>query len=302
MPLISGGYHGALAQILIIGVICFCSTAMYSAIVSMSSGITDKEAASNAAAALYGSFTIFSLISPVFVNILGARISMGVGTLGYASYVWSLLQYRQGGSATTVVYAGALNGVCAGLLWTAQGQMLMAYPTKETKASYFGIFWAVYNSGAVVGGLITFITNYDSLSSEADASTFQIFLAIMLCGTVACLALVHPSSVVRPDGHLVKIGTPGSSLDEIMSIAGLFKMTDMQELLPLFLYSNFFYTYHFRYATCNHITMPVHLVYNPFAFLQRVQCPAFQHEDTRVQLNLLLGLADGRGMVARAAP
>jgi MFS family permease len=248
MALISGGYHGALAQILIIGVICFCSTAMYSAIVSMSSGITDKEAASNAAAALYGSFTVCSLVSPVFVNVLGARLSMGIGTLGYAAYVWSLLLYRQGGSATTVVYAGALNGFCAGLLWTAQGQMLMAYPTKETKASYFGIFWAVYNSGAVVGGLITFITNYDSLGSEADSSTFRFFLAIMLCGTVLCLLLAKPSTVVRPDGQLVKISKAASCSDEILSIAALFKLNDMQELLPLFLYSNFFYTYHFRCA------------------------------------------------------
>ena len=100
----------------------------------MSSGITDKEAASNAAAALYGSFTVFSLVSPVFVNMLGARVSMAVGTLGYACYVWSLLLYRQGGSVQFVVYAGIVNGICAGLLWTAQGQMLMAYPTKETKA------------------------------------------------------------------------------------------------------------------------------------------------------------------------
>lgn len=53
------------------------------------------------------------------------------------------------------IFAGALLGVCAGLLWTAQGTIMISYPNEGQKGKYFGWFWGIFNMGAVIGGLVS---------------------------------------------------------------------------------------------------------------------------------------------------
>jgi hypothetical protein len=48
-----------------------------------------------------------------------------------------------------VVAAGAILGVCAGLLWTALGSLMLAYPTEDQKGKYIGIFWSIFNLGGM---------------------------------------------------------------------------------------------------------------------------------------------------------
>lgn len=61
-----------------------------------------------------------------------------------------------------VVGAGAILGICAGLLWTAQGSLMLAYPTEIQKGRYISIFWAIFNLGGVVGASVSLGTNYNS--------------------------------------------------------------------------------------------------------------------------------------------
>lgn len=53
------------------------------------------------------------------------------------------------------IFAGALLGVCAGLLWTAQGTIMISYPTEGEKGRYFAWFWGIFNMGAVIGSLVS---------------------------------------------------------------------------------------------------------------------------------------------------
>ena len=61
-----------------------------------------------------------------------------------------------------VVASGAVLGLCAGLLWTAQGCMMMAYPTETQKGIFIGIFWAIFNLGAVIGSAVAFGLNFQN--------------------------------------------------------------------------------------------------------------------------------------------
>lgn len=54
------------------------------------------------------------------------------------------------------IFAGALLGVCAGLLWTAQGTIMISYPDENSKGKAFAIFWSIFNMGAVIGSLVSF--------------------------------------------------------------------------------------------------------------------------------------------------
>lgn len=89
------------------------------------------------------------------VNRLGVRASLSFGGIGYCLYSISLLvsvhKYVPGFN----IFAGAFLGVCAGLLWTAQGTIMMSYPLEQSKGRYFAWFWAIFNVGACIGSLVS---------------------------------------------------------------------------------------------------------------------------------------------------
>ena len=66
------------------------------------------------------------------------------------------------GAGAFVVTAGAILGICAAMLWTAQGSLMMAYPTEAQKGMFIGIFWAIFNLGGVVGSAVAFGQNFNS--------------------------------------------------------------------------------------------------------------------------------------------
>lgn len=65
-----------------------------------------------------------------------------------------------------VIASGAILGLCAGLLWTAQGSLMLAYPTEGQKGKFIGTFWAVFNLGAVVGACVSLGQNFHSTVSQ----------------------------------------------------------------------------------------------------------------------------------------
>ena len=65
------------------------------------------------------------------------------------------------------IASGAILGIGAGLLWTAQGSLMLAYPTENNKGKFIAIFWSIFNMGGVVGAAVSLGQNYDSSVSTA---------------------------------------------------------------------------------------------------------------------------------------
>ncbi|KAF0701497.1 hypothetical protein As57867_004234, partial [Aphanomyces stellatus] len=197
----------ALSQVLIVAFVCFTCPGLYNAISSIAAGVDDETINYNATAVLYACFALFGLFAGGIVNVLGPKYTLFIGTWGYVIYATSLLimgnnfdetakAYSSG--ATNFFYAGnALLGIGAGLLWTAQGQICMSYPTTETKGAYFSYFWIIFNLGACLGGFLTFGTNYKTTGNTASNATFILFLVLMSCGALLSLTLAKPENVVR---------------------------------------------------------------------------------------------------------
>ena len=61
-----------------------------------------------------------------------------------------------------VIAAGAVLGICAGMLWTAQGSLMLSYPQEHQKGRFIGIFWAIFNLGGIVGAAVSLGANYNS--------------------------------------------------------------------------------------------------------------------------------------------
>ena len=117
-------------------------------------GQLDPTANNKANTALYSTFAVVGFFAGTFTNKLGIRTALSFGGVGYSVYVASYLSYNHTKNLGFTTFAGALLGVCAGLLWCAQGAIMMSYPPEESKGRYISWFWMIFNLGAVIGSLV----------------------------------------------------------------------------------------------------------------------------------------------------
>ncbi|KAK0245303.1 MFS general substrate transporter [Armillaria nabsnona] len=125
------------------------------------------------------------------VNMLGP-------SMGYSLYVGSYLAINIHSEAGGfVAAAGAILGMCASLLWTAQGSLMMAYPTETQKGKFIGIFWSIFNLGGAPGASVAAGRNWKSAANAVDNGTYIGFLVLTLIGVLIPMLMVttprHPS-------------------------------------------------------------------------------------------------------------
>jgi MFS family permease len=149
-------YASPIVQLVLVALVCFLCPGMYNALSGMGgSGLSDPKTADNANTALYSTFAVVAFFAGTFTNRLGIRVSLSLGGLGYCIYVASFLCYKHTSNAGFAIFAGALLGVCAGLLWSAQGAIMMSYPPERLKGRYIAVFWMIFNLGGVIGSLVS---------------------------------------------------------------------------------------------------------------------------------------------------
>lgn len=255
--------HSALSQIVLVSFVCFAGPGLYNALTSFASGMADPTVGFNGTATLYGTFALFSFIAAGIVNIIGPKIAVFLGATTYIIYALSLYICNENFTTEedgTVVYssgaigfyyaANVITGIGAGLLWTGQGQVTMAYPTTENKGLYFSIFWIIFNLGGTLGGFLAFGVNYNQGADDGTSSwTYIAFIIVMILGVCCSLLMVKPETVIRNDGSLVKVDRMPDWKGEAIEVLKLFVSPVMLLLLPLFMYSNWFYSYHGFYNT-----------------------------------------------------
>lgn len=105
--------------------------------------------------AVYATFAVVGFFAGSIINWLGIRISLSFGGLGYCVYVGSYLSYNHNQNFGYIVFAGCFLGCCAGILWSAQGAIMMSYPSEKHKGRYISWFWIIFNMGAVIGSLVS---------------------------------------------------------------------------------------------------------------------------------------------------
>lgn len=105
--------------------------------------------------ALYATFAVVGFFAGTVVNALGIRIALSFGGFGYCVYVSSYLSYSHTQNFGYIVFAGLLLGSCAGILWSAQGAIMMSYPPEKLKGRFISWFWIIFNLGAVIGSLVS---------------------------------------------------------------------------------------------------------------------------------------------------
>lgn len=98
--------------------------------------------------ALYSTFSVFAFFGGTIANKIGLKPTLIIGSSGYSLYIgalYSTVISQTKARENFVIAAGAILGVCAGLLWTAQGAIMLAYATERAKGRYVALFWSIFN-------------------------------------------------------------------------------------------------------------------------------------------------------------
>ncbi|KAF7313553.1 hypothetical protein HMN09_00511400 [Mycena chlorophos] len=244
-----GVYEHPITQVAMVGFVCFMCPGLFNALSGMGGGgQVDAKDADNGNVALYSTFSVMSFFSGTINNKIGALRTLQIGTLGYSLYIGSLLALNiHPGAGAFTVAAGAVLGVCAGLLWTAQGSLMLAYPTEGDKAKFIAIFWAIFNLGGVLGSAIGFGLNFHNKAGNVTNGTYTGFLVLTLIGACIPFFMTSPKKVIRTDGTRLTIHANPSWKVELMGLYIALKTDPMILLLfPMFFASNWFYAWQFN--------------------------------------------------------
>jgi hypothetical protein len=204
---VDGGWCSAKTQMILLGFVYMGVTSVYHALHSMAGGIGNRDIVAEAGMWMHGAMIVASVFAPVSVNVLGVRANLFVGGIGYLLYNSSLFfaGKLQWVDEHWIVAGGASLGAGAACLWTAQGMIVTAYPTRETKGTYFSLFWAIQNFGTMLACILTFVLNYQTRANSASSATFVVFILMNFVGASICWLMVSEHRVVRPDGSKVQV-------------------------------------------------------------------------------------------------
>jgi MFS family permease len=246
---LKGVYYHPLTQVCMLGFVCFMCPGLFNSLNGLGGGgQVDNTTSANSNAALYATFAVSAFFAGSVNNKLGSRLTLLLGTTGYALYIGSYLAINIHQNAKGfVIAAGAILGICAGLLWTAQGSLMLAYPTEDQKGRYIGVFWSIFNLGGVVGASVALGQNFKSTSNSVGNGTYIGFLVLTLIGVTIPLAMADPNKMIRTDGTKVTTNRQPSWKTEIVGLWVALRTDPMIIMLfPMFLASNWFYTWQFN--------------------------------------------------------
>ncbi|KAF2191097.1 MFS general substrate transporter [Zopfia rhizophila CBS 207.26] len=235
-------------QLVIVSFVCFMCPGMFNALNGMGGGgQLDHRANNKANTALYSTFAVVGFFAGTFTNKLGIRTALSFGGIGYSIYVGSYLSYNHQKNLGFSIFAGALLGVCAGLLWCAQGAIMMSYPPEHSKGRYISWFWMIFNLGAVIGSLIPLGQNiHQTGDTTVNDGTYIGFLILTLIGAGLAWTLVDAKAVYRDDGSKIIVMKHPSWKSELWGLWETIQSDPyIVALFPMFFASNWFYTYHF---------------------------------------------------------
>lgn len=195
--------------------------------------------------ALYSTFAVFGFFGGTFINKLGVKYTLAFGGIGYCIYAASLLASVHANVPAFNIIAGVWLGLCAALLWTAQGTIMISYPPEHEKGHYFAWFWGIFNMGAVIGSLIPLGENiHVETNATVSDGTYIGFIVLMFCGAVLALFLCNAGDIVRKDGSRVILKKNPSWQSELLGLWETLRFEPFIILLfPMFFSSNWFYVY-----------------------------------------------------------
>jgi Major Facilitator Superfamily len=247
-PLTLPAYATPEFQIVFVALVCFLCPGMFNAVNGLGAGgLLDPHDINRANIGVYATFSVVGFFAGSIANAIGLRLTLGMGGFGYCIYVAAILCYNHTQNAGFLIFSGCLLGACAGLLWCAQGAVMMSYPTEGQKGRFISWFWMIFNLGGVIGSLVPLGQNIHNKGGKVNDGTYIAFIILMASGFILAMFLCNPLYVQRKDGsHVIMMKNPTWKSEFIGMFETLKTDWYIVLLFPFFLSSNWFYTYHFQ--------------------------------------------------------
>ncbi|KAF2666682.1 MFS general substrate transporter [Microthyrium microscopicum] len=243
-------YASPEAQLLLVSFVCFLCPGMFNALsVFGGAGLNDDYASTIAFCATYAALAVVAFFAGAAINALGIRLTICFGSIGYSIFISSIFCYSKTQNLGYVKFASVLLGCCAGVLWAAQGAIIMSYPQEHLKGRFLAWFWTIFNLGGVVGSLVELGLNSKNNSAGKGVSdgTYVAFLLLTFSGACLSWTFLDSKHIVRRDGSRVILMRQPTWKSELL---GLWQTLATDPyiifLFPMFFASNFFYTYHYN--------------------------------------------------------
>ncbi|KAG5920543.1 hypothetical protein E4U53_003911 [Claviceps sorghi] len=237
-------YNSPWAQVSMVGFVAFCSVGMFSAISNLGAGgIDDVQLSDVANSVLYATFFFGGFVGGSINNMLGPRLTMSLGTTGYALYLGSLWCHQLNRTRWFIIFAGGVLGFSAALFWAAQGAVMMSYPLEKDKGRAFTLFWSLFQTGTLIGAAIALGIEFHSDLSGVSNGVYVAFVTVMLTSVATSWLVLPPELVVRGDGTIPSLAEPLTPSREMAEFVAMFKDWRMLALFPMFFSSNYFYAY-----------------------------------------------------------
>ncbi|KAL2851269.1 MFS general substrate transporter [Aspergillus pseudodeflectus] len=232
-------------QAAIIAGVFFCGPGMYGALNALGAGGLKSPHLVNITSGIsYGLNVIFALLTGVFVNILGERIVLSIGVLGFAINGASLYCNNKFHTIWFMYFASALQGFTTALLWVVQASVMLAYPEPDFKGKFISIWYGSIAAGNSIGGALAL--GFNAKNREAGAIspvTYIPLIAIAACGPFIALLLSNPEKVIRRDGVKIQTKKQPNAWEEAKK---------MLLLTPLFIFSQWFLSYKGNFTAVYH--------------------------------------------------
>ncbi|TFY66703.1 hypothetical protein EVG20_g4384 [Dentipellis fragilis] len=243
---LKGFYYNPYTQVVMLGFVCFMCPGSFNALTGLGGGgQIDASTSANANSAHYALFAWFAFFAGSVNNVLGSKLTLLLGSMGYSLYLGSYLAINiHPNLGPFVITAGAINGICAGLIWAAQGSLMLAYPTENQKGRFIGVFLDHLQSRqrgrcfSLVGSELPFYVGN---------GTYIGFLVLTLIGVIIPMCMADPNKMIRTDGTKVTTPRHPSWRVELYGLYVALKTDPLIVLLfPMFFASNWFYTWQFN--------------------------------------------------------
>ncbi|KAK1977117.1 major facilitator superfamily domain-containing protein [Colletotrichum cereale] len=207
-------FHSVLFQVILFGCISFVGPSIFDAISNLGGGGLSTPYLANLATTLnYVSGFLVTLFGGPLINKIGIKWSSFIATLAFPLVGSGYYTSARYGVEWYLLVATTVNGLTSGFLYVSSTTAMQTYPDQKDRGWYLGLWQAMMNSGAVIGGIINFVANY----RRSDAGgvvwfTYLIFVGLECTGFIWALLLSPTKNVRRKDGTRPDLSSSGRNI------------------------------------------------------------------------------------------
>ncbi|KAJ1914175.1 hypothetical protein IWQ60_008908 [Tieghemiomyces parasiticus] len=239
-----GGKRSTYVQFVIVAAIYFFASASFLVVNGIGGGgLKDPSIAASANFLAGIASLVVGLFAGAIHNYLGPRLSLLVGCLSYAFFAFSYLIYMWTGAGFVIIIAGVFFGMTITLFWTAQGSLMLSYPTEEHRGKYLTTFFVSFSASGIVGGALTLALNFNNAAPTLGDTTYWVSTIMALVGAGLVLILKPNSGLIRDDGSSVPDDKFDGFLSEVRGIAETCTNKYMLLMAPMFVFLGTYFTY-----------------------------------------------------------